>query len=111
MQPKTLKNKAEITEFLQRNDAALLYFYNNNCAPCISLRPKVIELVEKRFPKMKLVYVDSLQSPEVSAFFQVFSNPTLLVFFEGKEYNRLSKYVSIPQLEESIGRPYQLLFE
>lgn len=94
----------------KENQALLLYFFNNRCAPCLSLRPKVEQLIEKEFPLMKLIMVDSSDSPEANAHFNVFANPTLLVFFEGNEFFRLSKYVSLQQIEDTISRPYQLLF-
>ncbi|HEY9116013.1 MAG TPA: thioredoxin family protein [Bacteroidales bacterium] len=105
-----LKATEQAKELLKEETAALIYFYSDSCAPCVSLRPKVIELLEKSFPKMKLVFVNSATHPLVAAHFNVFSNPTLLIFFEGKEYKRLSKYVSISQLEETIGRPYKMVF-
>jgi len=40
--------------------------------------------------------------------FQAFSFPVLSFSFEGKEYLRFSKYVSISELSESIGRIYDL---
>jgi thiol-disulfide isomerase/thioredoxin len=110
MSQSEIKTILEAEELLKKETALLLYFYNNNCAPCLSLRPKVIEMVENNFPKMKLVFVNSLENPALSASCQVFSNPTLLIFFEGKEYKRLSKYVSVSQLEETIKRPYGMAF-
>jgi len=105
-----LKTTEQAEKLLNEETAALIYFYSDSCAPCVSLRPKVIELLEKSFPKMKLAFVNSATHPLVAAHFNVFSNPTLLIFFEGKEYKRLSKYVSISQLEETIGRPYGMVF-
>lgn len=105
-----LTTTEQANEILQKETAALIYFFSDSCAPCLSLRPKVIELLEKAFPKMKLAFVNSATYPLVAASFNVFSNPTLLIFFEGKEYTRLSKYVSISQLEESIERPYGMAF-
>lgn len=86
----------------------LVYFYNNGCAPCLSLRPKVEELIVDRFPLMDLVYVDAVQFPELNSEYQAYSYPVLIFFFEGKEYLRYSKYVSISELSESIGRIYDL---
>jgi len=109
--PRTkLKTIEQTEELLKKETAVLLYFFSDSCAPCISLRPKVIELVNSSFPKMKLVFINSATNPMVPAHFSVFANPTLLIFFEGKEYNRLSKYVSISQLEEVIERPYSMIF-
>jgi thioredoxin 1 len=105
-----LKSTEQAEELMREETAVLMYFYSDSCAPCVSLRPKVIELLEKTFPKMKLAFVNSASYPLFAAQFSVFSNPTILIFFEGKEYNRLSKYVSISQLKETIGRPYNMVF-
>lgn len=106
-EPKTLED----FKVLVATEAALMiYFYNDNCAPCISLRPKVLELVKESFPKLKVVFSNSIIQPEISAHYGAFNNPTIVIFFEGKEYKRESKFVSIPQLGASIQRPYELLF-
>ncbi len=90
--------------------AVLAYFYNDNCAPCLSLRPKVIDMVDKNFPKLELKFVNS-DKREIPANYGVFDNPTLLVFFDRKEYIRVSKYVSTHQLAEQIQRYYDMIFE
>lgn len=100
----------ELIRETKSNQALLLYFFSNQCAPCLSLRPRVEQLLKDEFPLMKLVLVDSSASPEANAHFGVFANPSLLVFFEGNEFFRLSKYVSVQQLEQTISRPYELLF-
>ena len=101
----------KLREHLVMRPALLLYFKNDHCAPCVALRPKVRELVERHFPRMEMLVIDTLAQPELAGEFQVFANPTLLVFFEGKEYIRKSKYVSLPELEQEIGRLYNLVFE
>ena len=92
-----------LKEIIANEPAVLVYFKNDSCAPCIALRPKVEELIESQFPKTKFIIVDSVRNPELNGEFQVFANPTLLVFFDGKEYIRKSKYVSIPELQAEIG--------
>ncbi len=101
----------KLREHLAARPALLLYFKNDHCAPCVALRPKVKELVERHFPRVEMLVIDTLAHPELAGEFQVFANPTLLVFFEGKEYIRKSKYVSLPELEKEIGRLYNLVFE
>jgi len=106
-EPKTLE---EFKSLVATEAALMIYFYNDYCAPCISLRPKVLELAIDSFPKLKIVFSNSISQPEISAYFGAFNNPTIVIFFEGREYRRESKYVSIPQLEASIKRPYDMLF-
>jgi hypothetical protein len=43
--------------------------------------------------------------------YRVFTIPTLLIYFEGKEQLRYSRNISIHQLEESLSRPYLMVFE
>jgi thioredoxin 1 len=91
--------------------ALLLYFFNDHCAPCLALRPKVEKLVQDEFPEMTVIMIDSEANPLISSRFSVFSSPTLLVFFEGKEHVRYNKFVSLAQLANSIERIYPLLFD
>ena len=100
----------ELRDRVQSEQAILIYFKNDNCAPCLVLRPKVKELIDEFFPNIEMIVVDSLEQPEFAGEFQVYANPTLLVFFDGKEYIRKSKFVAIPQLKEEISRLYEMIF-
>ena len=100
----------EVNQLVESQAAVLLYFMNDSCSPCLALRPK-IEKMMANYPKLLLIYVDSRKNPEISGAYNVFSNPSLLLFFEGKESMRFSKYVSLDQLEQAISRPYKLIFD
>jgi thioredoxin 1 len=52
-------------------------------------------LIQSEFPKIKLIYIKSDILPEVAAQNQVFAAPTILVFFDGKEYIRKSRNIGI----------------
>jgi thioredoxin len=103
-------NVAEIKTHLQSAPAVLVYFKNDNCAPCLVLRPKVKALLAAAFPKIEMLVVDTIARPEFAGEFQVYANPTLLVFFDGKECIRKSKFVAIPELKAEIGRLYGMMF-
>ena len=106
-----LENLSELQFLIKSEIALLLYFYNDDCPPCFSLRPKVETLINNEFPKMKLNWINSKKYPEMPAQYHVFANPAILVFFEGKEYKRFSKYISTDEMYHSIKRVYDLLFE
>lgn len=106
----TIQELTSVKQLIKDELGVLLYFYNDDCPPCISLRPKVETLINERFQKMKLLWVNSKSSPEIPAHFNVFANPTILVFFDQKEFKRFSKYVSVNELEEAIKRYYLLAF-
>jgi len=100
----------ELRDRVQTELAILIYFKNDNCAPCLVLRPKVKELMDESFPNIEMIVIDSVEQPEFAGEFQVYANPTLLVFFEGKEYIRKSKFVAIPELKAEISRLYEMMF-
>jgi len=115
MATKASQNTRHTAESLEQltasQPAALIYFFSNNCAPCVSLRPKVSELLNENFPEMRLLLVNAEDHRDVAARYGAFSFPTLIIYFDGREYFRASKYISMSQLAEKIGKPYQMLFE
>ncbi len=103
-------NITDLQQTIQATPGILIYFQNDQCAPCTSLRPKVQAMMDTDFPEMKLLFIDSFENIELTAHFNIFTHPTLLVFFEGKEYLRNSKYVSVQDLKNKIERLYNLIF-
>jgi len=100
--------KKKLKGIINRSENLLIYFFNDDCTPCLSLRPKVEELVREKFPLMDMAYVNGKEFPELVGEFNAFGFPVLIFYFEGKEFLRYSKYVSMIELEESIGRIYHL---
>lgn len=107
---KEITSLEELQSIISEEPAVLAYFYNDNCAPCISLRPKIIEMVDNNFPKMQLYFVNS-DKRKISSNYAVYDNPTILIFFDRKEYIRASKYVSTAQLSDQIMRYYSMIFD
>jgi len=101
----------ELEEVIDREKALLLYFSSDTCSVCKVLKPKVSDLLRDQFPHMKLRYVNTELSPVISGQFRVFTIPTILIYFEGKELFRFSRNIHLQQLEESLSRPYSLVFE
>ena len=76
----------EVEDAIATNAASLFYFSSDTCSVCKVLRPKVSELLTDEFPLFKLYYVNIEQSPLIAGQFRIFSIPTLLVYFDGKEF-------------------------
>lgn len=106
-----IHNIAELQQKIATEKGVLLYFSSESCSVCKVLKPKVAELLRENFPLMVSHYVDTEKSPVISGQFSVFTIPTILIFFEGKEQVRYSRNISMHQLEESISRPYSMIFE
>lgn len=90
--------------------AIAVYFAGHDCGVCSVLEPKLSELFSQQFPKMETWIVKSNVQPEIAAAFTVFAVPTLLVFFETKEWFRKSRNVSLAELQRDIHRPYDMVF-
>lgn len=99
-------NIQELQDKIAGEKALVLYFSSDSCSVCKVLKPKVTELLRDKFPLILTHYVDIEKSPVISGQFRVFSIPTILIFFEGKEQVRYSRNISMHQLEAAIERPY-----
>lgn len=105
---KTINNLENITKTLEESKAVLLYFSGKSCYVCNVLKPKIQNSLEKKFSLMKSILIED--NLEISTHFTVFSNPTILVFFEGKEFKRYGRNISISLFENDIERLYKMVF-
>ena len=67
-------------------------------------------MLEVDFPKIFFCYVDLNETKEISGQLSIFSAPTILVYFEGKETIRASRNMHIEELREQIDRYYKMIF-
>lgn len=110
MENKSIISFANFKEFVEANPAVCFYLSTPQCNVCKILKPKVIELIETKYPKIKFVYVDLNEAKEIAGQLSVFAVPTIIIFFEGKEVIRVSRNVSIEILSDQIERYYQMIF-
>lgn len=101
----------ELQNTIRTEVGVLLYFSGESCNVCHALRPKFKELFDKEFPQIKQIYLDAHENLEISANFQVFSVPTMIVFLDGREFIREGRAVSLHQMTEKLQRPYILMTE
>ena len=103
-------NLNEIEDYIKSNLAVLVYISTTECNVCKALKPKVEELLTNDFPKMKFIYIESNKQADIAAQYSVFTVPTILVFFDGKEHIRKSRFIGIGELFASMERTYNLIF-
>ena len=107
----TINSIEKLDEILKSETSVLLYFNTISCNVGESLEPKVRNLLKTYFPKIGFYTIDLNFSPEIAAKYSAFVEPTILIFFEGKETIRKSRNIGIYELQEAIARPYHLIFE
>lgn len=105
-----LDNKSEILKVLEENRAVLLYFSLENCSVCTVLKRKISDLLDEKFEKIVKVEINSSQNLELNTQFNLFTFPSILLFFDNKEFKRYGKNVSIALIETDIKRYYEMVF-
>lgn len=100
-----------INQTLQSNDAVMLYFSAPTCNVCHALKPKLTEAIIGEFQTFVIESIDISETPEIASHFSVFAIPTVLIFFQGREFLRKSRHMSVGEVVEDIRRPYNLMVE
>ncbi len=97
-----VSDKTFAQEVLQSPQPVLVDFYADWCGPCRAIAPIVEEIAHELNTKLKVVKLDVDQNPETAMQYGVQSIPTLLIFKNGKEVERLIGYMSKSKLLSKI---------
>ncbi len=101
----------ELKQTIQNEDAVMIYFSGEFCGVCKVLQPKIKEAFANEFPKIKQIYISVEQYKQTAAEFGVFAVPTIIVFFDKKEFARKSRNLSVAGFVDELQRPYGLFFQ
>lgn len=99
----------KINSNIKENEMVILYFSNNVCDACEVIREKV-GLILKDYSNVIIIDIDVEKQSELSAMYNVFSSPLLILFVNGKETIRVGRNVDFLELEKNIKRYYDMLF-
>src|SRR4030043_70567 len=80
---------ANFDETLRNNNLVLLDFWAGWCGPCRALAPTIEELAKEFAGKVLVAKLDVDENPNTAEKFQVFSIPTMVIFKDRVEVERL----------------------
>lgn len=90
-------------EVLKNNQPVVVYFYSEDCAPCIAFTPIFERVAEKYDGQMKFVKIFRQQNRALAESYNIKSSPAILFFKNGEEVcSRLNGYISNPELRQVV---------
>ena len=104
-----IKSYEKLRELIENDDMLLIYFGVEECGVCKSMKPKVENMI-KNFPNINAVMVEADKNLNISAKFNVFTVPVILLYIEGKETIREARIISLENLEKKIARYCQIFY-
>jgi len=105
-----VSNLNDLNTIINNNDCVAVYFSSTTCSVCNVLKNKMEFMFSKNFPLFKTTEITIKQNTlYIAACHNVFTAPTLLIFFRQKEFLRKVNNWSVTELIESIKRPYNIL--
>ena len=86
----TLNDKNFDREVLQSTEPVLVDFWAEWCGPCHAIAPAIEELASRFEGSAKVGKVDIDENSSLAEHFAIHSIPSLLLFKDGKEVNRVT---------------------
>lgn len=89
-------------EVLRSPVPVLVDFFGEHCGPCRMLKPVLVALAESMGDSVKIVIVDVAANERLVSDHRISAVPTLIVFREGKERDRMVGLKDMKYLMEAL---------
>lgn len=96
-----IQSSEHMKRFIEEEKLFLLYFSARECNVCHAVFPKLMSLVEDVYP-IKVAKVDVKELVEIAGQFLVFTVPTTLLIYEGREILRESRFIDFQKVERTL---------
>ncbi|MGG0237913.1 thioredoxin family protein [Bacillus rhizoplanae] len=101
---KQFSNIEELTAYIEQQPLLLLFIKTEDCGVCDVMLEKITRLLEHH-SNVERIVVSLEDMREISGQYLVFTAPTVLLFYGGKEIVRESRFISL----ENINRILQMV--
>ena len=90
------------TEVKNSGETVLVDFWAEWCGPCKMIAPVLEEMAEELDGKLKICKLNVDENSQVATQFGVMSIPTLMVFKDGQEKDRIIGYHTKEELKKAV---------
>jgi len=91
-------------DVLKATEPVLVDFWAEWCAPCRMVAPVVEEIAREQEGKLKVAKIDVDANPSLAPRFGIAGIPTLILFKNGQEVDRIVGYVPKQKLWAQLSR-------
>lgn len=98
-----LHHLADIQARIAHSEYCLMFIKTANCGVCDSVYNKILQLLP-RYPSLNSFLVSIDNTTDIAGSYLVFSAPTLILFAEGKEVYRESRFIVLQRWIDLLDR-------
>jgi len=91
-------------ELVQSREPILVDFWAPWCAPCRAMSPAIEAAAQKLAGEAKVYKINVDDNPSISSRFSIRGIPTLILFKDGREANRLVGLCSMDEIEALVNK-------
>lgn len=91
----------QVKSSIKKHPILLLLIKTDHCGVCDSVMAKLEDLLPI-YTQVQGMYIRMEEAPDLSGEYLVFTAPTLLLFVEGKEVFRQSRFILMGEVEKQL---------
>ncbi|TCZ77064.1 thioredoxin [Paenibacillus albiflavus] len=104
-----ITTQAEWETRIHNYPMCVLFIKTEHCGVCDAVLDKTKALLTK-YPEVDFSLVHMQDHPDISSAYLVFTAPTILLFIEGKEVYRASRFVLMTELDTTIQKWHEIIY-
>lgn len=89
-----------LKQFIAEEEKVILYFSSKDCNVCHAVLPKLINLINDH--SIKILKIDVNKHVEIAGQLLVFTVPTILMMYNGREVLRESRFIDFQKIDETM---------
>lgn len=99
----TLTTLIQVQDFIAQSRLAVLYISAPKCGVCTVMKPKINEIIND-FDNVASGVVGIDEMPTLASFYHILTAPALLVFADGKEVWRGTRFIDVVDFENKLAQ-------